>query len=129
MTARGIALRCAYGAGVASVCVLVLSLPLIVRDAFPLPAELLALVWPAALAGFLVIAAPLLFLTVRPYWWGKIFVLWPAVSWMGFAAACTFVTGGWAPILFVPLGCGVAMLAIAVTHQVLDPRFSGAPLQ
>ncbi len=127
VSARGIALRCCYGAGVAAAVTLALNVTPLVRDSMGVPHEMLRLIVPAAIVGFGFVAAPLLLLTVRPYWWGKVFVLAPAFSWAGFAGALS-VIAGWTPLLLVPLACAAVMLSIAIAHQILDPRFSGAPL-
>ncbi len=128
VTGRGIALRCAYAAGLVAAVVLAINLDGMARDSMAMPPEFLAIIKPAALAGFAFVGAPLLFLVVQPYWWGKLFVLAPAFSWAGFTGAMTSITG-WTPILLIPLACAGVMLAVAVVHQMLDPRFSGAPLR
>jgi len=127
MSAKGVVLRCAYGVGLIAVIVLALSVEPLLRKLVG-PLDFLEQMTASARGGFAVVAAPLVLLAVRPYWWGKLFVLWPALSWIGFAGAMTVITG-WTPLLLVPLGCGGVMLLIAATHQILDPRFSGAPLR
>lgn len=72
-------------------------------------------------------------LSVRPFWWGKLLCFWAGISWIGFAAAMVAVRLGIGlpaveAILLLPVVCGAAMLAVGVTHQIIDPRFSGEPL-
>jgi hypothetical protein len=126
VTTKGLTLRGAYLAGVCAALALAVSSATLL-ELFGFPPELRAAVWPVMGAGFAAAAAPTLFLTFRPYWWGKLFVLWPALSWIGFTLAMTAMFG-WSTALVAPLACGSVMLLIAITHQFIDPRFSGAPL-
>ena len=67
------------------------------------------------------VVAVLLYLAYRPRWWGKLLCLWPAVSWIGFAA---MRHRGYArdSSLRLTVGvAGVAMLLVAVTHHLVDP--------
>ncbi|HTW36000.1 MAG TPA: hypothetical protein VMD53_15375 [Rhizomicrobium sp.] len=69
----------------------------------------------------------MLFLSYRPYWWGKIICLWTGVSWIGYAMISPHPSSPLAPV--VAFICGVFMVAAAVAHQIIDPRFSGAHLR
>lgn len=126
MSRRGLILRGAYLAGVCATLAIGASAGALLA-LFGFPDAMRAAVVPSMMVGFAAIAIPMLFLTFRPYWWGKLFTLWPALSWMGFTGAMSFIVG-WNDILWTPMLCGVAMLLTAIIHQVVDPRFSGPPL-
>jgi hypothetical protein len=126
VTAKGVILRSAYFAGVcATLAMIASSNALLALFGFPPP--MLEAAQPAMMAGFLLVGAPLLVLTFQPYWWGKLFAVWPGISWLGFAGAMSVIIG-WAPMLWTPIVCGSVLLLVAVTHQIVDPRFSGSPL-
>ncbi len=79
---------------------------------------------------FAVVGVPLWVLSRKPRWWGKLLLLACGVSWIGHAAIAPFATAGLdahVPALWIPLSCGVVMLALAVAHQILDPSFSQRP--
>jgi hypothetical protein len=76
----------------------------------------------AALGGLFV------FLSSRPYWWGKLLLVWAGFAWTGFGVGLTAWKGFDAPLALV-LVAGLTMLAAAVAHQVTDPRFSGSYLR
>lgn len=68
------------------------------------------------------------FLAFRPYWWGKLFCLAAATSWLGFGAQSYFAFG--APtVAAVALAAGLAVLLAGLLHQIADPRFSGPYLR
>ena len=68
------------------------------------------------------------FLSIRPYWWGKLLLVWAGFAWTGFGAGLSAWKGFDTPLALV-LAAGVAMLAAAVAHQAADPRFSGSYLR
>ena len=73
-------------------------------------------------------AAALVFLSFRPYWWGKLLCIWAGSSWIMFAMGAIAITERHA-ILPLPFCAGVVMLLVAVIHQIADPRFSGPYLR
>ena len=70
-----------------------------------------------------------LWLTIRPQWWGKLLCVWAGLSWTMFGAVfcmiASFVNKPVDPAALAVLGCGLVMLAVAVIHQVVDPRLFG----
>jgi hypothetical protein len=83
-----------------------------------------------AQGGFMMALAGLfLFLSFRPYWWGKVLCLWAAVSWGGFGLILSAFSGGVKPTLDWVLVAAFGMLAATVVLQVVDPRFGGSYLR
>ena len=82
---------------------------------------------PAAL--MLAMAGLLAFLSVRPYWWGKILCVWAGLSWTLFSLSLAAFGGGLDPALTGVLVAGLSLCATAVIHQVADPRFRGSYLR
>jgi hypothetical protein len=93
-------------------------------------------------AAFIALLAGYIFLAVKPYGWGKLALCVPGFCWVGFSLAASVVSmallntqttisappthsQAW---LYVPLATGGLLLALAVLHQIIDPRWSGAPL-
>ena len=78
-----------------------------------------------------------MFLAVRPYWWGKLFCWFAALAWIGHGLIAALLlngplsTVGVAPLTYAagPVAAGLAMLAIGLFHQRIDPRFGGTYLQ
>ncbi len=69
-----------------------------------------------------------LFLSFRPYWWGKLLLVWAGLAWAGFGAGLSIWKGLDGPLALV-LVAGLTLLAAATAHQVADPRFSGPYLR
>lgn len=65
------------------------------------------------------------FLSIRPYWWGKLLCLWAGVSWSGFGLIGWAFGGELTPTLGGILCAAFGMIAATVILQVVDPRFSG----
>lgn len=76
-----------------------------------------------ALAGLFV------FLSFRPYWWGKLLCLWAAVSWGMFGLILSVFGGGLKPTLDCVLVAAFGMFAATIVLQVVDPRFGGSYLR
>lgn len=76
-----------------------------------------------ALAGLFV------FLSFRPYWWGKLLCLWAALSWGMFGLILSAFGGGFKPTLDWVLVAAFGMFAATVVLQVVDPRFGGSYLR
>jgi len=80
---------------------------------------------------FLLAAAPIGYLIHRPLGWGKLLMPVYGFAWIMHGVVITLlgavarfplhVTAVW-----VPIACGVAMFALAIAHQVIDPSFSRA---
>lgn len=68
------------------------------------------------------------FLSFRPYWWGKLLLVWAGFAWTGFGAGLSAWKGIDTPLALV-LAAGLTMLAAAIAHQAADPRFSGSYLR
>jgi hypothetical protein len=86
------------------------------------------IIWFCQLAFIAVLFAVMLFLLVRPWWWGKPLCALVAVSWLGFFAMAAGRYGLLSTIQLI-LAAGVTMACTAVVHQVIDPRFAGTPLR
>jgi hypothetical protein len=82
------------------------------------------------------------YLAWRPQWWGKLLAAMCGLSWlMNGAVSLLFehldfsqgdpVATSMVHIFIssrpLSLTCGMVMVAIAITHQITDPRFSGPP--
>jgi uncharacterized membrane protein YqhA len=92
------------------------------------PAEMLEAMRPMMIAPLALLLAVVMFLCFRPYFWGKIIAFWAGLSWLGFSGAMT-VMAGWSNALASVLAAGLLMLAVGITHQFIDPRWSGPPLR
>jgi hypothetical protein len=75
-----------------------------------------------------ILGAVFVFLSFRPYWWGKLLLVWAGIAWTGFGAGLSAWKGLDGSLALV-LAAGVTMLAAATAHQVADPRFSGSYLR
>lgn len=83
-----------------------------------------------AQGGFTVALAGLfVFLSFRPYWWGKLLCLSAALSWGLFGVVLSAFGGGFEPTLRWVLVAAFGMFAATVVLQALDPRFSGSYLR
>ena len=82
---------------------------------------------PAALVFAL--AGLFAFLSVRPYWRGKILCVWAGLSWSLFSLSLSALAGGRDTALTGVLVAGLCLSATAVIHQVSDPRFRGSYLR
>jgi hypothetical protein len=71
----------------------------------------------------------MLFLAYRPYWWGKIICLWAGLAWVGFAVTASYFYFQTSLVPVAVFICGVFMIAVAVAHQIVDPRFGGSYLR
>ena len=95
-------------------------------DAFPsemmLPIQVADGVFGVALAGLFV------FLSFRPYPWGKVVCALCAVAWTGFVIPISPISGMSGGLALV-LGSGLSMAAAAITVQVIDRRFGGPYLR
>ncbi len=94
----------------------------------PLSLEMVSAMTSAATMPIVLLVATLVFLIVRPYWWGKILAFWTGLSWSGFSAVMT-AFNGWNNTLAMTLAAGVIMLMVGIAHQLLDPRWSGTYLR
>lgn len=125
------ALRAAYGA--ATLAALLMGWTAISGSVFGIfervgfPVEMLETMRPMMIAPLVLLFAVLIFLSLRPYFWGKIIAFWAGLSWVGFSGAATLMAG-WSNTLTMILAAGIIMLAAGITHQVIDPRWSGPPL-
>ena len=135
--ARLLILRCAYLA--AALACVVMGWLMAMQAVFPLvlggarmasPDPIfrifINIIWVGQLATILVLFAVMVFLMVRPWWWGKPLCALIALSWLGFVAmaAGRYGLNGTTRMI---LAAGVTMVCTVVTHQVIDPRFSGTP--
>ncbi len=78
---------------------------------------------PQALMGG-ALCGVFIFLSFRPYWWGKLLCVWAGISWLGFSGAMCLLSGYDSRLLWI-LMAGVIMLLAAILHQIADPRFGG----
>ena len=128
---KALALRAAYG--VAILATLLMGWTALSGSIFGIferagfPAEMLEAMRPMMIAPLVLLFAVLIFLSFRPYFWGKIIAFWAGLSWLGFSGATTLMAG-WSNTLTMILAAGLIMLAVGITHQVIDPRWSGPPL-
>ncbi len=76
-----------------------------------------------ALAGLFV------FLSCRPYWWGKLLCLWATLGWGMFGLFLSAFGGGFKPTLGWVLVAAFGMFAATVVLQLVDPRFGGSYLR
>lgn len=76
----------------------------------------------------LLFAGLFVFLSFRPYWWGKLICAWAGLAWCMFGLISGVVAG---PQLTSPLvlAAGLTVLAAGLVHQLTDPRFSGSYLR
>ena len=83
------------------------------------------------LSGLGLAAAVLVYLMRRPWGWGKLALVAAGVSWTMHGLVLILLTnlnigihvaGPW-----VPIACGVVMIAQAAWHQVVDPSFFKRP--
>ncbi len=90
-------------------------------------------------AALMMLVGAFLFLAVRPWWWGKLLCLWPALSWMMFGGIiiqfkrmavfpAAMLQNMTAEVYVIPLGAGATLLLVAIVHQLVDPRFRGPPI-
>jgi hypothetical protein len=86
------------------------------------------IIWYSQLATSAFLFVVMLFLMVQPWWWGKLLCALMAVGWLGFRAVAVG-RFGFIPTIQVILAAGVTMACVAIAHQVIDPRFDGAPWQ
>jgi hypothetical protein len=77
---------------------------------------------------FIGLMGAFMLLAFRPYWWGKVLCAMCGVSWMMFSLASAAMPGG-AGIQVLPLVAAAAVFAVAIVHQIIDPRFSGGYLR
>lgn len=97
-----------------------------VQRAFPGGIRLIVLVFAGVpLVGLL---GAFMLLAFRPYWWGKVLCAMCGLSWTGFSLVSGVMPGG-AGVQVLPLAAAVTVLAVAVAHQIVDPRFSGSYLR
>jgi hypothetical protein len=84
------------------------------------------IIWYGQLGFSAFLFVVMLFLMVRPWWWGKLLRALMAVGWLGF---CAVAVGrfGFIPTIQVISAAGATMACVAIAHQVIDPRFDGAP--
>jgi hypothetical protein len=73
--------------------------------------------------------AVFVFLSFRPYWWGKLLCAWAGLAWVMFGGMGMAEFGGRGVVLDLVLGAGIAMLCVGAAHQIIDPRFSGSYLR
>ena len=83
------------------------------------------------LACFVVAALPLGFLCWKPRWWGKLVLPVYGFSWMLHAAMIQFMStlgvhAMHVPAVWIPAACGALMIALAITHQLIDRNFGAA---
>jgi hypothetical protein len=127
-----VALRFAYGAAV--VAALLMGYIFVsgrFLDAFGdgvFPLEMFQAMRPLMIGTIALLAAVLVLLVARPYFWGKLIAFWAGLSWTGFSAASTLITG-WSNTVSMTLAAGITMLAVGIIHQIIDPRWSGPPLR
>ncbi|MGN6366464.1 hypothetical protein [Asticcacaulis taihuensis] len=69
-----------------------------------------------------------IFLSFRPYWWGKLICAWAALSWLGFSGVMCLLAGYDGRLVWI-LSAGAMMVLAIILHQVADPRFSGSYLR
>ena len=79
-------------------------------------------------AGVMAFAGLFLFLSIRPYWWGKLICLWAGLSWLMFAGVGSMMGPFQATVAWV-LAAGITMLSAALAIQLTDPRWSGSYLR
>ncbi len=72
----------------------------------------------------------MVFLVLRPQWWGKLVCAFAAVSWIGFCLM-GLPQGQFRfdETIKIILAAGVAMGCVGVLHQWLDPHIDGAKLR
>jgi len=70
----------------------------------------------------------LVFLSFRPYWWGKLLCAWAGLSWSGFGLISSLIAAPNSGSTMVGVA-GVVLLATSIIHQVADPRFGGPYLR
>jgi hypothetical protein len=131
-------LRIVYSIALANVAALVVwgllfDVPGVLGVTGPVPAKVATIV--LAIDGFLVVsfllaAAPLVFLLVRPMGWGKLLLPVYGVAWVFHAGVFVLTANntGWSPHiahLWVPAACGGLMFVLALAHQFIDPKFLG----
>jgi len=75
------------------------------------------------------LAGVCVFLSFRPYWWGKLICFFAAFSWGMFGLALTIFPGAFGPTLGWVLASAVGMFAATVVLQLVDPRFGGSYLR
>ncbi|MDB5432226.1 MAG: hypothetical protein JWP35_3342 [Caulobacter sp.] len=135
-------LRVAYGAAAVAVAVIGVVVMNMLKAIFAATPQAGALVVPFSIFMVIVIlamAGVFVFLAWRPYWWGKLLVAMAAVSWLMNGAVSFLIAtmidpaSGDAGIIaaFVAtrpwvISCGLVMLAVVITLQITDPRFSGS---
>jgi hypothetical protein len=61
------------------------------------------------------------FMTLRPFWWGKLICVGVGSNWIVGAAVPAMVIGFY-PILDCQIVAGIALFLVALVHQIADPR-------
>ncbi|MCA3724095.1 MAG: hypothetical protein IM671_08955 [Phenylobacterium sp.] len=77
---------------------------------------------------FGLLSGVLVFLSFRPYWWGKLLCAWAGLGWVGFGVIPSMVGAPNSGSEMVGVA-GLVMLSAAIIHQVADPRFGGPYLR
>jgi hypothetical protein len=104
----------------------------LVRSPPSVRGQLLLGVEGALVVSFIILAVPLVFLSRRPRWWGKLLLPFCGIAWLFHAAVLpvfssilsrrgVHIMGVWVPAM-----CGIVMFALAATHQIIDPKFSSS---
>jgi hypothetical protein len=88
------------------------------------------LIWYVQIAGFLILIGAIVFLIIRPLWWGKVLCAFAAVSWTG-SCLMGLAQGqfGFDETIKIILAAGATMACVAALHQWLDPRIDRAKLR
>jgi hypothetical protein len=86
------------------------------------PSDTLAAVTVLQGVFFAALMGVLVFLAVRPFWWGKLICFGTGLSWV-LGAAMFAMMVGFSSIVDYQIAAGAALLLAALLHQIADPRF------